>query len=449
MSNEPPISAPRNAMAAMQFRDFRLLISGRFVAQIGEMMVSVGVGWELYERTKDPLALGLVGLVQVIPVIIFSLPGGYIADRYDRKKLTMYSQIILVICSLLLAVISVTRGSLEVLYTLLAVIGMARAFNNPAEAALTPQVVPKEHYFSAITWSTSVWQLSAILGPALGGLIIAITHGAAMVYIINAFAGMVLVVALLMIKSKQTSYTPTEEPPLEALREGIRFLRRSPIILGAITLDMFAVLLGGATFLLPVFASDILYTDATGLGILRTAPSIGALLMATYLARRKPFEHAGKVLLWAVAGFGLATILFGLSTSTLLSLFLLVIIGALDNISVVVRHTLILTHTPDEMRGRVGAVNTIFIGASNELGGFESGIASRILGPVGAVVFGGVGTIIVVGLVGWISPTLRNLKNMSAPAKTNLEETLDTITQANIEDGAAPTTLIAPKSSQS
>ncbi|HEX2908114.1 MAG TPA: MFS transporter [Phototrophicaceae bacterium] len=399
----------RDPYAALRFRDFRLLIIGRFIAQIGEMMVSIGVGWELYQRTSDPLALGLVGLVQVIPVLLFSLPSGYVADRYNRKYITMFSQIFLVGCSLALAWLSITRGSLPVLYLVLTLIGIARAFNNPAEGALTPQMVPPEHFYNAATWNTSVWQLSAILGPAVGGLIIGLTGHAALVYFANAAAGLVLVTVLLLIRTPQRAYAAPDETPLQSLRGGLHFLRQKPIILASITLDMFAVLLGGITFLLPVFASDILHADATGLGLLRAGQSIGALLMATTIARRPPFHHAGRVLLLAVAGFGVATVIFGISTSFWLSLLMLVTMGALDNISVIIRHTLVLTYTPDEMRGRVGAANGMFIGASNELGGFESGVAAALLGPVGAAIFGGLGTLAVVGVVAYLSPPLRQL----------------------------------------
>jgi MFS family permease len=410
-------SGRRDPYAALRFRDFRLLIVGRFVAQIGEMMVSVGVGWELYQRTNDAFALGLVGLVQVIPVILLSVPGGYIADRYNRKLLTLISQLVLIGCSLALAVISLTNGSLVLLYAILAIIGTARAFNNPAESALTPQMVPQEYFYSAVTWSTSVWQLSAILGPALGGLVIGFANSAAPVYLINAVAGGVLVGALLLIRSKQTEFDTNGETPLQSIRAGLSFVRRTQVIIAAITLDMFAVLFGGATFLLPVFAEDILHVGADGLGILRAAPSIGALAMALFIARRPPFQNAGRTLLLAVAGFGIATIIFGVSTSFWLSAAMLFALGALDNISVVIRHTIFLTYTPDAMRGRVGAVNSIFIGASNELGGFESGVAAAVLGPVGAVVFGSIGTLVVVGLVAYFAPELRRLGVIKADAE--------------------------------
>jgi len=423
--------------AALRFRDFRLLMAGRFTAQIGEMMVSTAVGWELYERTGDALALGLVGLVQVIPVISLSLFGGYAADRYNRRQIALISQLILMALSIALTVLSVTHGSLVLVYVVLALIGVARAFNNPAESALTPQTVPPAYFANAATWNSSVWQFSAILGPALGGLIIGVTNSAAPVYFTNALSGLALVTALLLIRSPQRDYASREETPLESLRNGWRFLRDTRIILAAITLDMFAVLLGGATFLLPVFAKDILQVDATGLGILRAAPSVGALTMALTLAQRRPFAHAGRTLLWAVAGFGVATIIFGLSKNFWLSLAMLALAGMLDMISVVVRHTLVMLRTPEAMRGRVSAVNSMFIGASNELGGFESGVAASVLGPVGAVVFGGVGTILVVlGVSRW-SPELRRLGNLAGEDAVAMAEIAnDAVTSPEAAPGA-------------
>jgi MFS family permease len=408
MSNpQPSRPARRDPYAALRFRDFRLLIVGRLIAQIGEMTVSVGVGWELYERTGDALALGLVGLVQIVPVILLSVVGGYVADRYDRRRVTLISQLVLMACSLALAAISITDGPLWLFYAVLGLIGAARAFNNPAESALTPLTVPPDHYMNAVTWNSTVWQFSSILGPALGGFLIALANDAALVYIVNAASGGVLVAALLMLHVRQVVFSDAGETPIQSISKGWSFLRRSHVILGSITLDMFAVLFGGATFLLPVFAKDILMVDATGLGILRAAPSVGALLMALTIARRPPFQRAGRTLLLAVAGFGVATIVFGLSTSFWLSLAMLFLLGALDNISVVVRHTLIMIQTPDEMRGRVAAVNSVFIGASNELGGFESGVAAAVLGPVGAVVFGGIGTMVVVAAIAYLVPPLR------------------------------------------
>lgn len=399
--------------AALRFRDFRLFIGGRLAAQMGEMMISTAIGWELYERTGDAFALGLVGLVQVIPVITLSLIGGYVADRYDRKRVTLWSQVALMLCSAALAWLSLTQGSLVLVYVVLTLIGVARAFNNPAESALTPQMIPPEAFANAATWNSTVWQSSAIAGPAIAGGLIALTSGAVAVYIANVILGGLLVAALLLIRSRQREYVSHQEPPLQALRGGIRFVRDTKVILGSISLDMFAVLLGGATFLLPIYAKDILRVDEVGLGLLRAAPSVGALLMVTYLARARPYQNAGRTLLWAVAGFGVATIIFGLSTSFWLSMAMLALSGALDMISVNIRHTLIMLHTPDVMRGRVGAVNIIFIGASNELGGFESGVAAALLGPVGAVVFGGVGTILVVLGIARLFPDLSRLRRLS------------------------------------
>ncbi len=406
---------------ALRLSDFRLLLIGRLIAQLGEMMVSVAVGWEIYERTGRAFLLGMIGLVQIIPVLLFSLPAGYIVDRYNRKQIALISQIVLMACSAALAILSLTQAPLVLTFVVLFVIGVARAFNNPAEGALTPMVVPESLFHSAVTWSTSVWQVSAIVGPAVSGFVIALTGGAPAVYIFNVFAGSALVIALLLIHPRKQTYAPPEETPMQSLKAGMHFLRDNRLILSSITLDMFAVLFGGATYLLPVFAKDILQVDATGYGLLRAAPSVGALCMALVLANRSGFRNAGRTLLIAVAGFGIVTIIFGLSTNFWLSLAMMALSGALDNISVIVRHTLTLVFTPDEMRGRVGAVNSMFIGASNELGGFESGVAAALLGPVGAVVFGGFGTLAVTGLVAYFAPELRQLKRIRRDAEMNVE----------------------------
>ncbi len=404
--------ASQDAVAAMRVPHFRLLLIGRLIAQIGEQMVSVAVGWEIYDKTGDPFLLGVIGLVQVIPIFLFSLPAGVAVDRYNRKWITLISQLVLIACAVVLTILSVTGAPLVFTFVTLAVIGSARAFNNPAEGTLTPLLVPETMYQNAATWSTGVWQLSAITGPAVGGLLIGLTGGAASVYVVNAFAGLALVGALLIIRPRPQTVIE-HEPPLESVRAGLRFLRHNKLILPSITLDMFAVLLGGAVYLLPIFAKDILHVGAEGLGWLRAAPSIGALIMAMTIANRPPFQNTGRTLLIAVAGFGAATIIFGLSTSFWLSLAMMFTLGALDNISVVIRHTIELVFTPDEMRGRISAVQSIFIGASNELGGFESGVAAALLGTVGAVVFGGVGTLIVVGATAVLAPELRKLKRIS------------------------------------
>jgi MFS family permease len=402
-------TAPHDPYAALRFRDFRLLGLGQFIAVLGEQMIGVAIGWELYERTRSALVLGLVGLVQVIPVILLSLPAGHIADRFDRKRIAIATRLMLALCSGGLALLSATQGSLALIYGCLLLIGAARAFNDPASASLLAQTVPQEVFTNAATWESSTWQLAAVIGPALGGLVIAIQRSATLVYVLNAGAAIICVLLLLAIRGRRAAQPPHEEATLTSLAVGVRFVWRSKILLAAITLDLFAVLLGGATALLPIFARDILQVGPTGLGWLRAAPSIGAVLMAIALVYLPPFRRAGATLLLAVAGFGAATIVFGLSRSFVLSLAMLGLLGALDNISVVIRSTLLLTQTPDSMRGRVSAVNSVFIGASNQLGGFESGLAAALFGPIIAVVGGGIGTILVVAAVGLIWPEMRRL----------------------------------------
>lgn len=394
--------------AALRFRDFRLLVLGSFLAVIAEQMLGVAVGWELYERTRDPLALGLVGLVEIVPVLLLSLPAGQVADRRERKWVVVAAMTGVSACMFGLFGLSLTRGPLPAFYALLFGVGVARAFQSPAFSALSAQVVPSAHYASAATWASGAWQSSAILGPALGGLLLALWGGAAGVYPVAGV--LVLVVALLCALLRPRVGPRSEEPvSLSSLLAGARFIRHTPVILAAITLDMFGVLLGGATALLPVFALDILNVGATGLGWLRAAPAVGAVLAALAIAMRPPFRYAGRTLLFVVAGFGLATIIFGLSRDFVLSLAMLALLGGLDNVSVVIRGTLLLTRTPDMLRGRVNAVHSVFVGISNELGAFESGLAAVVLTTVGAVVAGGLGTILVVALVAALAPDLRRL----------------------------------------
>jgi MFS family permease len=400
-----------DAYAALRYPDFRRLLVGRFLGTLGEQMLTVAIGWELYLRTRSALALGLVGLVQVLPVIVLSLFAGQIADRYDRKRIVVLSQAGLAVCSFGLALLSAQQGPLLLIYGCLFLIGVGVAFNDPASSSLLPQIVPAEQFANAAAWSSSSWQLAAVIGPALGGGVIALLGGATSVYLINALAGVAVVVLVASIRSRQAA-RKSEEITMRSLLAGIAFLRRTPVLLAAITLDLFAVLLGGATTLMPIFATDILHVGATGLGLLRAAPSVGAVVMALTLAHLPPFRRAGRTLLVAVAGFGVATIVFGISHSFLLSLLMLALLGALDNISVVIRSTLLLTRTPDEMRGRTAAVNLVFVGSSNELGGFESGVVAALFGPVLAVVAGGIGTVLVVAAVAWRWPEMRRLKRL-------------------------------------
>ena len=407
---------------ALRYRDFRLLLTGNLIASLGTQMLSLAIGWELYERTRSALDLGFVGLVQVIPVVMLCLVTGEIADRYDRKKIVIICQLVLAGMSLVLAAVSYWRGSLLAIYGCLLIIGIGSAFNNPASKTLPVEVVPEAAFENSATWSTSSWQLAAVVGPALGGVIIAVFTTTTFVYVLNAIAALSFVVMLLFVKAELATgprkLRRREPTTLRTLGEGIGFLRRTPIILATITMDLFAVLLGGAATLLPIFATDILQVGATGFGWLRAAPSIGAVLMAMYLAHRPPLQRAGPTLLWAVAGFGLATIVFGLSHSFWLSLVMLFILGGLDNISMVVRSTLTLTRVPNEMRGRVQAINGLFVSTSNQLGGFESGLTAQLFGPLASVVGGGIGTVVVVLASAWIWPELRRLRTLrESPAE--------------------------------
>lgn len=377
-------------------------------------MLSFAISWELWLRTHDPFSLGLVGLVQVVPVILLSLPGGHLADQYNRKRIVFIMQTLLAFCSLALAYLSFTEGPILWIYACLLGIGIARAFYDPAASTLLPQTVPPNLFTSAATWSSSAWQFAAIVGPAVAGVIAAVLGSVTIIYVFDAFAAFVFIALISLIKGRELALA-RKSATLESLAEGWRFIRDTRVILAAITLDMFAVLFGGAVALLPVYATDILKVGAVGLGWMRAAPSIGAILMAFLLAHLPPMKQAGKTLLWAVAGFGLATIAFGVSRSFWFSVLMLGLLGALDNISVVIRHTLMLTRVPDEMRGRASAVNSIFIGTSNEMGAFESGSVAKLLGTIPSVVIGGIGTIVVVLAVAWFFPEMRDMTTLDAP----------------------------------
>lgn len=398
---------------ALRHRDFLLMATGTFLSVLGWQMFTYAIGWELYERTNAPLALGLVGLMQVIPVFLLTLPAGHIADTFNRKRILILAQSILLLCYTGLALLSYTRGSLILIYSLILLLGIALAFANPASSALIAQTVPEEAFENAATWNSSAWQLSSVVGPALGGVLVAFFHGAMSVYIANALLVLLYILAIFSVRAEHKPVKRTQnQPTLRSLAEGVRFLTKTQVLLAAITLDMFAVLLGGATALLPVFAKTILHVGPIELGWLRSAQSIGAICMAFILLHRPPFRRAGPALLLAVIGFGLATIVFGLSHLLWLSLVMLFLLGALDNISVIIRSTLLLVRTPNEMRGRISAINGLFLGASNELGGFESGLTAQLFGPVWSVVGGGLGTIIVVVVVAWFVPELRRMTTL-------------------------------------
>lgn len=400
--------------APLRYRDYRLLLTGRFISTFANEMLTFAISWELWLRTHSAFALGMVGLVQVIPVLLLSLPAGHVADQYNRRRIVIITELFIALCVIGLAWLSFTKGSLVLIYACLLGIGIARAFNDPASSTLVPETIPPELFSRAMTWSSGVWHFASIAGPALAGLLVGFFKSVTFIYVFDAVAALTYCVLISFIQGRQLALAE-KSATLESVREGLRFMRKTKIILAAITLDMFAVLFGGAVALLPIYATDILKVGAEGLGIMRAAPSVGALLMAMILAYLPPMKNAGRTLFLAVAGFGVATIIFGLSTWFWLSVFMLAAIGGFDNISVVIRGTLLLTQTPDEMRGRVSAVNSIFIGVSNELGSFESGFAAALFGPIIAVVSGGIGTILVVLIVAHLFPEMGQLKTLDVP----------------------------------
>lgn len=399
--------------AAFGFRDFRLYQTARFFTTVATQMQSVAVGWEVYDLTKRAMSLGFVGLVQFLPAVGLSLVTGAVADRFDRKRIVVVCQLAFVLCSLLLYGRSAGGGHDEVpIYGALFAFGVTRAFTGPASQALMPSLVPAEHFGSAVAWSSTVWEIAAVAGPALGGIIYGATGGAASVYL--ACAGLYACGAAVLLAIRTRSERMTAgATSLSTLLAGIRYVIEKRVILGSISLDLFAVLFGGATALLPVFARDILFVGPRGLGLLRSAPAIGAAATALYIAYRPLRRRAGAVMLTCVAVFGLMTIVFGLSRSFWLSVAALVVLGASDMVSVVVRQTLVQLRTPPAMRGRVSAVNLVFIGASNELGEMESGLTAAWMGAVPAVVMGGVGACIVVALWAVLFPSLRKVDRLS------------------------------------
>jgi MFS family permease len=425
--------------AALRHPGYRRLLTGSVLSGAASEMLAVAVGWELYHRTSSALNLGLVGLVQFLPVLLLALPAGHAADRYSRKFLLVGGLSVMALASVGLAALSFFEGPIPLIYLCLLAAGVSRAFSMPARWALVPQVVPEKDLSNAITWNSSGWQVASMVGPSLGGLILGLSGQAAGVYLLAACCSLACAGLIASIRP-QVEARRREPVTLASFLAGVRFVYRTKLILATITLDLFAVLLGGATALLPIFARDILHVGPEGLGWLRAAPAIGALMMALYLAHRPPLRRTGWALLGSVAGFGAATIVFGLSRDPALSFLMLALTGALDNVSVVVRGTLVQVLTPDAMRGRVSAVNAIFIGSSNELGAFESGITAEWFGPVGSVVLGGAGTVAVVAGVMVLWPQvmslgpLHSVKPAGVPAEGPVVPPADALTEARIEE---------------
>jgi MFS family permease len=371
----------------------------------------------MYDLTKDPLALGLIGLAEALPALSTALYAGHVADQKDRRTITLVALGVLVLCSVALWVLagptplgiaSLTTNRITAIYGVIIVSGVARAFLQPARQALSAELVPRALFKNAITWRSGTWQLASVAGPALGGLLYAL-GGTLLAYAVDAALMLTAVLILLSIRHRSPVREGRGEGVWDSVAGGVRFVVREPVILGALTLDLFSVLFGGAVALLPIFAAEILHVGPIGLGVLRAAPAAGAVAMSLVLARHHDFEHTGHTLLWAVAGFGVCMIGFGLSTTFWLSLALLFVAGLCDMVSVVIRSTLLQSRTPEGMLGRVSSVNQLFIGSSNEIGMFESGVTARWFGTAPSVVIGGCATLLVVGSVAWFVPVLRRL----------------------------------------
>ena len=404
MTNKDPYQA-------LRFREYRNFLSGAVALTMATQMQTLVMGWQVYNITRDPLSLGIIGLSEAVPFLGLSLIGGYAADRMDRRRLSLVALAALLLGAALL--LALNLGAAPRLawpfYAIQFLAGVGRAFYRPASQALSTELVPLEAYQNAATWRSSSFQLAQVLGPSLGGLVYGFGN-AAMAYALEVLLMGFAVVAMLRVAPRPRVLKQTQL--LKSLGEGVVFVFKERMLLSTMSLDLFAVLFGGAVALLPVFASEILKVGPEGLGLLRTAPAVGSVLMGLWLAHHPPQHRAGLVLLACVAGFGLCWIGFAVSWSFWLSMALLAVSGALDNVSVVLRNTLLQARTPPEMMGRVQAVGGFFIGSSNELGAFESGLAARLLGVIPSVVFGGCMTLGIVGFTGWKVPELRRLKKI-------------------------------------
>ncbi|XYH99119.1 MFS transporter [Sorangium sp. So ce1128] len=407
MATVPAALEPSSPIAAFKSRDFRVYAAARLLATMAYQMQSVAVGFQVYALTRDPLALGYVGLAQFLPVAGLSLAAGHTADRFDRRGILVLCYLTSSLAALALFLLARSPSpNLSAIYGVLVLLGTVRAFQGPAGSSLLPALVPAAHFQNAATWQSTLWQVGAIGGPSLGGLLYGLWKAPAPVYLTASLALATACVGLLAVQVR-TGRMEKKPPSLATALAGLRYVYRKKVLLASISLDFVAVFLGGAVALLPIYATDVLHVGPQGFGLLRAAPAAGAGVMAVLLAFRPIRRHAGRKMLLCVALFGLATVVFGLSQSFPLSLAALTVIGATDMVSVVVRMTLEQLATPPEMRGRVSAVNMVFVGASNELGELESGTLARLIGTVPTVVLGGLGTMAVVLLWGWLFPELR------------------------------------------
>jgi MFS family permease len=410
-----PTIAP-DPYAVLRVREYRAYLASVAAVSLATQVQSAVLGWQVYAITRDPLSLGLVGLSEAVPFLALTLVGGWAADRFDRRRLVLLALALVGAAGAWLLAVSVggARSALP-FYAAQALAGTGRAFFRPASWALGTELVPREAYHNAATWRSATFHVATVLGPAAGGALIAFGGPrTAYAVVVSLFAIGIAAMAGIPVRSRPPA--PPGGRMIHELVDGVRFVFREQLLLGAMSLDMFAVLFGGATALLPVFARDVLGVREVGFGLLRAAPAAGSILMSLALARLGHFERAGRALLWAVALFGLSWMAFGLSRWFGLSLAILAVGGALDNVSVVLRSTLIQSFTPQEKMGRVAAVNGFFIGSSNELGAFESGVAAKLVGVVPSVLLGGALTLVTVGMVAWRAPRLRRLGRIEAGA---------------------------------
>ncbi|WP_437571384.1 MFS transporter [Sorangium sp. So ce542] len=413
---------PSSPFAAFESHDFRVYAAARLLATMAYQMQSVAVGFQIYDITRDPLALGYVGLAQFLPIAGLSLASGHAADRFDRRGILLLCYLTSSLAALALFVLARSpTPNVSAIYAVLVLLGTVRAFQGPAGASLLPSLVPAAHFQNAATWQSTLWQVGAIGGPSLGGVLYGVWKAPAPVYLTASLALGAASAGLLAVRAR-TGRMEKKPPSLATALAGLRYVYRRKVLLASISLDFVAVFLGGAVALLPIFATDVLRVGPQGFGLLRAAPAVGAGLMAVLLAFRPIRRHAGTKMLVCVGVFGLATVVFGLSHSFLLSLVALTVIGASDMVSVVVRMTLEQLATPPEMRGRVSAVNMVFVGASNELGELESGTLARLIGTVPTVIVGGLGTIAVVLLWGWLFPELRAVDRLEDTRATSEED---------------------------
>ena len=418
--NEVKKNDPYAVLRIAEFRNFQL---SRFTMTFGLQLAETILGWKVYELTHDKLALGLIGLSEALPFILTALYSGHAADTYNRYRIVKRTILIMFLCFAGITALMFNGASFLVqqgmwpVYLLIGISGIARAFMAPCMQSIIPQIVPRELYANAATWGSNVWQTAAVTGPAVGGIIYGIlkSHYHNDIAEIASFsiALVLLCISLLAFSRLQVRQNPPKEKVetlFQSLKAGLSFVYNKQEMLSAISLDLFAVLFGGAVALLPVYASDILHAGPVGLGLLRSAPFLGSVVMGLFLAFNPPTNNAGRNLLVAVAGFGLATIGFAVSTSFVLSFIMLFLTGAFDNVSVVIRQTILQVMTPNHMRGRVSAVNQIFISSSNEIGAFESGLAAKLMNTVPSVIFGGCMTLVVVATTYVLAPKMRKLK---------------------------------------